>query len=308
MSDERPRLSKETLNRMKKAGFDRYHLSEEQFRALEALDNPEKSHWLAKSISYCGGLLELIALFHVFSAHWVKAVSTGILGLILVFIGYRIQSWITEKKFNKWLRFKKEYITDEKKFSTFVMDFVQRDQLLSALLSHSNIMLFSEGYRPHVGRPNDPEIGGAKFSDVLPYFMRKMFMDIKALLPLNRHTFEEFIDRLVEHSDSTLKSVMVIVLKYNLEIQGKFNFEWELTKIPAGAERETFKRKLVNRCGSKCGNQTSWMDFSRTISSPVCHPGESNCSQRFGTIPAFFPAPLFQKGVQNGMVFKGSIN
>lgn len=245
MNEERPRLSGETLNRLKRLGLDRYHISEEQLRALESLDNPEKSHWLAKGISYFGGFLELIALFQVYSGHWDRAVITGIVGLGLVYIGYRIQIRITNKQFNQWLRFKKEYITDEKKFSAFVMDFVQRDPLLSAILNPSNILLFSEGYRPHIGIPNDPEIGEAKFSDVLPYFIRKIYMDTGSLLPLNRYSFRAFIDSIVEHTDTALKSVMVIILKYNLEIQGKFNFESELAKIPAGTERETFKQNWL---------------------------------------------------------------
>jgi len=107
MSDERPRLSEKTVVRMKQSGFDGYHMSEEQLMALESLDNPPKSHWLVKGISYFGVLLELIALSQLYSGHWSRAGTTGIVGLILMYLAHRIQLHITDKKFNQWLRFKK---------------------------------------------------------------------------------------------------------------------------------------------------------------------------------------------------------
>ncbi|MCZ7398256.1 MAG: hypothetical protein O8C62_01015 [Candidatus Methanoperedens sp.] len=99
MYKEKPKLSEGTIKRMRGTGLDPDEMSEEQLEALESLDNPEKSHWLAKPFAYIGGFLELIALFSLLTADWGAVIGFGIIGLIITYIGYRIQRRITAKKF-----------------------------------------------------------------------------------------------------------------------------------------------------------------------------------------------------------------
>jgi hypothetical protein len=242
MSEDRPKLSEETLKRLKNIGLDRHHISEEQLSALESLDNPQKSHWLARTLSYGGAFLELAALTQLFTANWSRAIGVAIFGLILIYTGYRIQVRIAGKKSNQWRQFKEEYIENEQKFAAFVMDFIQRDPLVADVLNPSNVMLFSEGYRPHIGVSNEPEVGEVKFNDIMPYLIRKVYLDVRSLLPLDRSRFQAFIDSIISHSDSSFKGFLRIVMIYNLELRGQFNFESELSKIPPGNERETFKQ------------------------------------------------------------------
>ncbi|MCZ7403655.1 MAG: hypothetical protein O8C67_01805 [Candidatus Methanoperedens sp.] len=99
MYNEKPKLSEDTIKRMRGMGLEPDEMSEEQLEAIESLDNPEKSHWLAKPFAYIGGFLELIALFSLLTADWGAVIGFGIIGLIITYIGYRIQRRITAKKF-----------------------------------------------------------------------------------------------------------------------------------------------------------------------------------------------------------------
>ncbi len=99
MDKETPKLSEDTIKRMKSMGLDPDEMSEEQLAALESLERPEKSHWLSKPFTYIGGFLELMALFSLFSAYWGAVFGYGIVGLILMYIGYRIQANIAGRKF-----------------------------------------------------------------------------------------------------------------------------------------------------------------------------------------------------------------
>jgi hypothetical protein len=61
MTNEGPRLSKDTIRQLRHAGLDPEEMSAEQLVALESAEDPGKSHWLAKPFVYVGGLLELMA-------------------------------------------------------------------------------------------------------------------------------------------------------------------------------------------------------------------------------------------------------
>jgi len=101
MTKESPKLSKGTIKRMKKMDLNPEEMTEEQLRALESLEKPEKGHWVTKFFTYVGGFLEILALFSIFSGEWGTVFAYGIVGLILIYIGYVIQTRITEKKFLK---------------------------------------------------------------------------------------------------------------------------------------------------------------------------------------------------------------
>lgn len=96
---ERPVLSKETIKRMKKAGLNPDEMTNEQLAALESLEKVEKYHWFPKIIYTIGGFFGIWALISLLALNFIALVVWGIVAVILMYIGYNIQSRITSKKF-----------------------------------------------------------------------------------------------------------------------------------------------------------------------------------------------------------------
>ena len=94
--------------------------------------------------------------------------------------------------------------------------------------------------------PHDPEADGTQFGDIQTYFVRKLFLDLQALEQLGRETLEPFIDQVGRWSDETIMCAGEITVKYQLAVDGPFNFDQEVQKVPAGPERERFKRCWLN--------------------------------------------------------------
>ena len=141
---------------------------------------------------------------------------------------------------------KKEDLVNEERVEAFVNSFLKRDRQASELLNPSNQTLFSQGYRPVIGVLQDPEAKGQRFRDIKPYFIRKLFLDLNAIQPLNREGFEMFVDQIGYYSDQTVICAGTIAHKYGFKTQGRFVFEEELKKVPQGAEREEFKQCWLN--------------------------------------------------------------
>ena len=99
MTKQPPRLSASTIKRMRQYGMNPENMNEEQLRALESLDNPEKSHWLAKPFVYMGVLFLFAAFITLVVGEWGSAWGNGIVGTILCYIGYRVQRRFTYKRF-----------------------------------------------------------------------------------------------------------------------------------------------------------------------------------------------------------------
>jgi Ca2+/Na+ antiporter len=96
---EKPVLSDETLSRLEDLGLEPNEMSDEQLAALESLENPKKSHWLAKPFMFIGFGCAAMAFFSLIYREWESVLFYGIPGLVLSYIGYRIQSRIASKKF-----------------------------------------------------------------------------------------------------------------------------------------------------------------------------------------------------------------
>lgn len=99
MNEVSKKLSKDTIERIRKTGLDPDEMSEGQLEALESLENPAKSHWLAKPFTYIGGGLWIIALLALLTGGWGAAIMYVIIGAILMYIGYKIQNRVAGKKF-----------------------------------------------------------------------------------------------------------------------------------------------------------------------------------------------------------------
>jgi len=139
-----------------------------------------------------------------------------------------------------------EDIRNEERLTAFVASFIKKDFQAGALLNPSNVALFSKGYRPKIGLPYDPEVDGQKFADLQKYFTRKIYLDLKNIEHLNQSNFQNFIDQVGRWADQTLICAGKISVKYDLNVEGPFNFETELAKVPNGAEREQFKQCWLN--------------------------------------------------------------
>jgi hypothetical protein len=142
--------------------------------------------------------------------------------------------------------FAREDLSIESRVTEFLSAFIERDKQAGQILNASNRMLFAQGYRPKTGVPNDPEAGGQRFVDIKSYFTKKLYLDLKSIQPPDKPTFQSFIDQIGRWGDQTLLCAGKISEKYDLNIEGRFIFETELVKIPAGSERETFKNCWLN--------------------------------------------------------------
>ena len=160
--------------------------------------------------------------------------------LIVVGIGFM---WAQPKDLPK---FTNKDITSETRVATFISDFIRRDPQASQLLNPSNMSLFAQGYRPKIGIPHDPEAKGHKYTDIQKYFSRKVYLDLNSIHPLNQSNFQSFVDQVGRWADQTIICAGNISVKYNLNVEGRFNFETELAKVPDGPEREEFKQCWLN--------------------------------------------------------------
>ena len=95
----KPVLSTDMVKRMKEQGMDPDQMSNEQLAALSTLQDPQKSHWFAQIFLYGGYGCGLLALIRLFALDIPSVVIYVVLGLVLSFIGYKIQSRVASKKF-----------------------------------------------------------------------------------------------------------------------------------------------------------------------------------------------------------------
>lgn len=98
---ERPVLTEETLRRMKESGLNPDEMSNEQLAALEGMENVEKSNWLSKIFSYGSIIFGLGAIISLFTLDFGAFIFSGVISLLLMFIGYKIQSKVSGKKFHE---------------------------------------------------------------------------------------------------------------------------------------------------------------------------------------------------------------
>jgi hypothetical protein len=96
-----PRLFAATAQRLKQIGLDPNDMSAEQLAALESIEKPDKSHWLAKPFLFTGAFLGLASVISIFRADWDSVVGFGIVSFVLLYIGRQIQVRIAARRFVK---------------------------------------------------------------------------------------------------------------------------------------------------------------------------------------------------------------
>ena len=142
--------------------------------------------------------------------------------------------------------FAKEDVASEERVAAFVVSFIERDSQAGQLFNKNNRSLFSQGYRPKIGIPHDPEAGGHRFSELRSYFSKKLYLDLASIRPFDQPTFQSFADQIGRWADQTLICAGGISAKYDLNVEGRYNFDTELAKVPVGPEREEFKTCWLN--------------------------------------------------------------
>jgi hypothetical protein len=100
-------------------------------------------------------------------------------------VGARTYGRTVQARSGELPRITNEDIRNEEQLTAFVTSFINKDFQASTLLNPSNVALFAQGYRPKIGLPYDPEASGQKFADLQKYFIRKIFLDLKSIEPLN---------------------------------------------------------------------------------------------------------------------------
>jgi hypothetical protein len=141
--------------------------------------------------------------------------------------------------------FHSEYIADEGRITDFVFAFLATDSRAGQLLNRSNLTLFAEGYRPQLALACDVTADPV-FADLRTYFARRLFIDLSSIELSGEEELRRFLDKIGDASDKTTTRVCEIAESHDLDIMGRFVFEKEIVKIPAGAEREELKRNWLN--------------------------------------------------------------
>ena len=95
----RPVLSQDALQRLKNSGLNPDEMSNEQLSAFESMENVEKFHWVVKIFNYGAICFALSAIISLFTANLGALVLSVVTALVLMYIGYRIQSKIAGRKF-----------------------------------------------------------------------------------------------------------------------------------------------------------------------------------------------------------------
>lgn len=99
MQKGQPRLPDDVIQRLRAGGFDPEDMSQEQLEAFESLEEPGKYYWFAKLFIYLGGVLEVLAVLSIFSADWLLVLGYGIVGLIVWYVAYRVQTRVAARRF-----------------------------------------------------------------------------------------------------------------------------------------------------------------------------------------------------------------
>jgi hypothetical protein len=171
--------------------------------------------------------------------------STTIVVIVLVLVGIVLVGARVSKA-DELPRFAKTDAANEPRIVAFVKSFLKADAQARQLLNRSNQTLYATGYRPVVGVPHDPENGGRKLPDLQAYFAKKLALDLRSVQPLDAPHFQAFIGQVGFSGDETVMCAGDIAAKYNLNVAGKFRFDEEVAKVPAGPERERIKQCWLN--------------------------------------------------------------
>lgn len=98
---ERPSLSESSKKRLLDIGLNPDEMSAEQLAALESMEKIEKNHWSSKIFTFGAVLVGFTGLGYLIQLDIIMFIINGILSIVLLYIGYRIQQRISSNKFHE---------------------------------------------------------------------------------------------------------------------------------------------------------------------------------------------------------------
>lgn len=138
----------------------------------------------------------------------------------------------------------REETFDENKTSEFVKWFIKNEPFANAISNRSSNIIFEAGNIPSVPIGYNPP-KDKKFDNLSDWFVAKLTQDIKKLKTASKTEFKSFLDEHGEAGNKTLITAGELAVKYNLNFE-KFVYEEEIQKIPAGKERDLFKKNFLD--------------------------------------------------------------
>src|SRR3989344_6088466 len=138
----------------------------------------------------------------------------------------------------------REEIFDENKTSEFVKWFIKNEPFANAISNRSSNIIFEAGNIPSVPLGYNPP-KDKKFDNLSDWFVAKLTQDIKKLKTASKTEFKSFLDEHGEAGNKTLITAGELAVKYDLNFE-KFVYEEEIQKIPAGKERDLFKKNFLD--------------------------------------------------------------
>ena len=138
----------------------------------------------------------------------------------------------------------REETFDENKTSEFVKWFIKNEPFANAISNRSSNIIFEAGNIPSVPIGYNPP-KDKKFDNLSDWFVAKLTQDIKKLKTASKIEFKSFLDEHGEAGNKTLITAGELAVKYNLNFE-KFVYEEEIQKIPAGKERDLFKKNFLD--------------------------------------------------------------
>jgi len=138
----------------------------------------------------------------------------------------------------------RDEILDEIKTSEFIKWFIKNEPFANTITNRSSNIIFEAGHIPFVPLGYNPS-EDKKFDNLTDWFVAKLVQDIKNLRNASKTEFKDFLDKLGNAGNKTLITAGEIAHKYDLNFE-KFVYENEIQKIPAGEERETFKKNFLD--------------------------------------------------------------
>lgn len=133
---------------------------------------------------------------------------------------------------------------DENKTAEFVKWFIKNEPFANAISNRSSNIIFEAGNIPSVPHGYNPP-KNKNFDNLADWFVAKLTQDIKELKTASKIEFKNFLDKLGEAGNKTLITAGELAVKYNLNFE-KFVYENEIQKIPAGKERDLFKKNFLD--------------------------------------------------------------
>jgi len=138
----------------------------------------------------------------------------------------------------------REETFDENKTSEFVKWFIKNEPFANAISNRSSNIIFEAGNIPSVPLGHKPP-KDKTFANLTDWFVAKLTQDIKELKTASKAEFKDFLDKHGEAGNKTLITAGELAVKYNLNFD-KFVYEEEIQKIPAGKERDLFKKNFLD--------------------------------------------------------------